>query len=264
MAITREARRQMEKWNAHRLRSGKNVASPQTTHRRRRPLSVPAPRKTTANNGIVDHKILSSLAPAVVAEQADVENFLTQPCSSTTEAYSANLPMSTTTPLFSPGSHDNLAIGLPADGQWDHDDAFAQRFCFRHGETEYLLSTPDRWMDARDFKRHDAAEHLETHFDQYKQHLNPLGHQDHHAECVGTLWSHIDSVVVKRQIGFRVWYRVHWKRCWTPSSLIDNLSWVESCLQVHEERKRRSTRLKRTADVRARVNEAIMAVARIG
>ena len=37
-------------------------------------------------------------------------------------------------------------IGLPLDGHWDHDAAYDHRYCFQHGEDEYLLGTPASWM----------------------------------------------------------------------------------------------------------------------
>lgn len=240
MAITRRAHHQ----NTHRLRSGRVVASPFTTNHTQQNQTVrrsisrkgaldtdnqpvnsmesrtqtqhTTPSKTTANDNIVDHR------------PRDIENSLIPQGSPTTETDNAGLMASTATP-FSPDFHDNLAIGLPVDGQWDHDDVFAQRFCYQHGETEYLLSTPDRWMAIGDFERADAGEQLQARLDAHEQYPHPtLKHQNHYAECVGTLWSHIDSVVDKRQTESGVSYRVRWKLCWTPSSYIDDLSWVES------------------------------------
>nr|KAK5449230.1 hypothetical protein LTR18_002319 [Exophiala xenobiotica] len=41
-------------------------------------------------------------------------------------------------------------IGLPSDGLWDYDAAYEQRYCYGHGEFEYLLTTPDRWISSDD------------------------------------------------------------------------------------------------------------------
>ncbi|KAK5312645.1 hypothetical protein LTR93_011247, partial [Exophiala xenobiotica] len=42
-------------------------------------------------------------------------------------------------------------VGLPPDGLWDDDAAYGQRFCYDHGEYEYLWGTRDRWMRLSDF-----------------------------------------------------------------------------------------------------------------
>ena len=43
-------------------------------------------------------------------------------------------------------------IGLPLDGHWDHDAAYDHRYCFQHGEDEYLLGTPASWMSPTDLR----------------------------------------------------------------------------------------------------------------
>jgi hypothetical protein len=30
-------------------------------------------------------------------------------------------------------------VGIPVDGQWEHDAAYDQRYCYNYGEPEYLL-----------------------------------------------------------------------------------------------------------------------------
>ncbi|KAK5215330.1 hypothetical protein LTR96_011273 [Exophiala xenobiotica] len=51
-------------------------------------------------------------------------------------------------------------IGLPSDGLWDYDAAYERRYCYEHGEFEYLLTTPDRWISSDDLGTSDAEARL--------------------------------------------------------------------------------------------------------
>ncbi|KIX00029.1 uncharacterized protein Z518_10956 [Rhinocladiella mackenziei CBS 650.93] len=43
-------------------------------------------------------------------------------------------------------SLDSKDVGLPSDRLWDHDAAYDRRYCYKHGEYEYLLGAKDTWM----------------------------------------------------------------------------------------------------------------------
>ena len=137
-------------------------------------------------------------------------------------------------------------VGLPSDGVWDHNAAYDHRFCFDHGETEYLLRTPERWMPASDFDILDAEAALEAMLQKHKD--DPSQFEQHsrrcQAECWGSLYSHIHSVLDKGEDGDRVLYLVQWKACWTPESHIDDPDYVPASLEANKNRNcRRSTRL---------------------
>jgi hypothetical protein len=42
-------------------------------------------------------------------------------------------------------------VGTPIDNKWDLIAAHERRFCFDHGEDEWLLEYADRWMYPNDF-----------------------------------------------------------------------------------------------------------------
>lgn len=48
-------------------------------------------------------------------------------------------------------SLDSKEVGLPSNGLWDHDAAYAKRYCYNHGGYEYLLRANDTWMRLCDF-----------------------------------------------------------------------------------------------------------------
>lgn len=88
-----------------------NLSSPQ------RPLSPPSspqPMKLDKDNGTTKQSHhrhnASAVAPAVAAATSSVAM--------------ERLP------------DDADDVGLPADGVWDHDAVYHQRFCFDHGKTE--------------------------------------------------------------------------------------------------------------------------------
>jgi hypothetical protein len=126
-------------------------------------------------------------------------------------------------------------VGLPADGLWDHDAAYEERFCSNHGEVEYLLSTPNRWMLPRDFDIAAAEDELNALFQKF--HLRPSEFQPYsprcQAECASTLWSQIESVVNRRPFGEETAYCARWKVCWTPRSCVDKIEWALESLEAN-------------------------------
>ncbi|KIX09297.1 uncharacterized protein Z518_00376 [Rhinocladiella mackenziei CBS 650.93] len=111
-------------------------------------------------------------------------------------------------------------VGLPPDGLWDHDAAYKRRFCFDHGEIEYLLGNADRWMFPGNFDVPNAAAALEA---MVQQHGNSSSKFDPHsrrcqAECRGSLYFHVYSVLDKRESGTEALYLERWKTCLTPES----------------------------------------------
>ncbi|KAK6363853.1 hypothetical protein LTS17_012759 [Exophiala oligosperma] len=157
-------------------------------------------------------------------------------------------------------SLDSEAVGLPFDGLWDHDAAYDRRYCYSHGEYEYLLDTKDRWMHPSDFvlanavtglkvKELDAEIKLEnlhnmalvdlqdrmSAFDPYARKCQ--------ATCRGDLLSHVYDVIEKREQDGVTLYRIKWRTCWTPGSKISDEAWLLGSLQANKDpRRRRSLR----------------------
>jgi hypothetical protein len=94
-----------------------------------------------------------------------------------------------------------------------NDAAYDRRFSFDHGETEYLLGTASRWMPPGDSDIPDTEAVLEAMLQ--KQKADPSEFKSRlrrcQAECWGNLYSHIHSVIDKREDGDRVLYLVRWK-----------------------------------------------------
>jgi hypothetical protein len=59
-----------------------------------------------------------------------------------------------------PGIREADDIDLPTDNKWDLVTAHEKRFCFDHGEDEWLLEYAERWMDPSDFGVIGAEERL--------------------------------------------------------------------------------------------------------
>lgn len=137
-------------------------------------------------------------------------------------------------------------VGVPTSQLWEHNAAYDRRFCFDHGETEYLLGTANRWMSSGDFDIPNAAALLEIGLQRHRD--DPLDFEPHmrksQAECCGSLWSHVHSVVDRYECDGASLYLVQWKACWTPESNIDDKVWVMASLKANQNpHKRRSMRL---------------------
>ena len=119
-------------------------------------------------------------------------------------------------------------MGPPPGGVWDHDAAYDRRFCFDHGETEYLSWTADRWMSSGEFDIADAKAALEAMLRKHKE--SSFEFKPHsrrcQAECWGILYSDIHSVLDKREDGDGVLYLVRWKACWTSESHVIDQDWI--------------------------------------
>ena len=77
---------------------------------------------------------------------------------------------------------------------------------------------------------------------------NPSDFEPHsrrcQAECWGSLYSHVHSVLDKREDDDKVLYLVRWKACWTPENQIVDQDWIPASLEANKNRNcRRSTRL---------------------
>ena len=157
-------------------------------------------------------------------------------------------------------------VGLPLDGRWDHDAAYDKRYCFQHGEDEFLLGTPSRWMRPTDFKLPAVEDRLKSMFEQFSERpsaFNPHSRR-HQAECTSRLWSHVESVIGRSTLDDQVLYLIRWKACWTPRSCIDDGDWLGASLRVNRNPQcQRSSRLGQTAEARRKTNDEIMRVVRL-
>ena len=155
-------------------------------------------------------------------------------------------------------------VGVPNDGKWDLIAAHEFRFCFQHGEDEWLLESENKWMDPSDFNIPGAEAALEAKLQKYDSSPWDLNRyrRASQAECYGNLWSHIDTPIQRGKLGDTVIYLIRWKLCWTPKSNIDDMDWVRSSFNAQNERipRRRSARVEKTAPERAAKREAMMVV----
>lgn len=152
-------------------------------------------------------------------------------------------------------------IGFPPDGLWDHNAAYEQRFCYDHGESEYLLGTDNRWMLSTDFEIRDAEVILEAMLQKHKDDPSPLEPHTRRcqAECHGNLLSHVHSVIDSRKHGDLNLYLIEWKACWTPEGNIGNKTWIGASLKVNKNVScRRSTRVENGFEDRKRRFENMM------
>lgn len=154
-------------------------------------------------------------------------------------------------------------IGLPLNQLWDHDAAYDCRFCFDYGETEYLLGTANRWMSSGDFDTPNAVSLLKTRLRRHKDnHLDFEPHlQKCQAECCGSLWSHVHSVIDWYEYNGASLYLVQWKVCWTPESNIDDKAWVMVSLKANQhQHNRHSTRQEDSFEDRKKGYDKMMLV----
>jgi hypothetical protein len=59
-------------------------------------------------------------------------------------------------------------VDMPNDGKWDLIAAHEFRFCFQHGEDEWLLESDNNWMHASDFNIPGADAALEAKLQKYE------------------------------------------------------------------------------------------------
>jgi hypothetical protein len=157
-------------------------------------------------------------------------------------------------------------VGYPPNGLWDQNSAYEQRFCYDHGESEYLLGTDNRWMFSTDFEIRNAKLTLEAMLQKHKD--DPPAYEPYtrrcQAECHGNLLSHVHSVIDKRNNGDSHLYLIKWKACWTPESNISNKKWIEESLKINKDVScRRSMRVENVFEDRKRRFENMMLVINI-
>ncbi|KAK6384335.1 hypothetical protein LTS17_001898 [Exophiala oligosperma] len=147
------------------------------------------------------------------------------------------------------------AVGLPFDGLWDHDVAYDRRYCYNHGEYEYLLGTKDRWMRPSDFVPANAVSGLKTkeldaEILENLHNMTLVDLQDRmsafdpharkcRAECRGDFLSHVYAVIEKKEQDGVTLYRIKWKTSWTLGSKISDEAWLLGSLQANKDPRRR-------------------------
>ena len=135
-------------------------------------------------------------------------------------------------------------VGPPTDTLWDITATYNQRFCYFHGEFEYLLGTADRWMHPDDFDIANAEDRLEALLQKHKSspfEFDPYARRCQ-AECWGSLISHMHAVIDKAEQGNKISYLIKWKVCYTRESDIPDRSWISASLKLNPDH-RRSERL---------------------
>lgn len=148
---------------------------------------------------------------------------------------------------------DPKEIELPSGEVWNIDGACGERFCYEHGEAEYLLMTPNRWMSADSVGVPEAE--LDARLLQ-KDKVRPVKSKP--AQCGGTLYSHVQRVIRKASHDGGNIYEIEWRNCWTRASHIGENDWLSNSLELNLDKSlRRSTRLSNTVDERKIRNERI-------
>lgn len=163
-------------------------------------------------------------------------------------------------------STDLEDVGSPSDGLWDVNRAYVQRFCYSHGESEYLLGTEDRWMSSTDFEIREAEVTLEAMLQEHKDHPSPFDPHTRRcqAECQGNLLSHVHRVIKSRKDNDVTLYHIEWKACWTPESMISDKTWIEESLKANKNVScRRSARVEAGFEDRKRKFENAMLIINI-
>lgn len=154
-------------------------------------------------------------------------------------------------------------IGIPNEGKWHTTDAYKFRFCFEHGQKEWLLLYADRWMRPSDFSVYEAKTKLEVKFQKYQR--KPWSIEpdlpNSQAECDGTLWSHLDTPTQRGKFGDEDIYLCRWKFCWTRETNIDK-DWAQISCRAQDQRigRQRSAQIENTAAYRAAKFEQMMNV----
>lgn len=157
-------------------------------------------------------------------------------------------------------------VGSPSDGLWDVNIAYEQRFCYSHGECEYLLGTEDRWMSSTDFEIPDAEVILEEMLQKHKDDPSPFEPHTRRcqAECQGSLLSHVHRIIQSRKDDDLKLYHIEWKACWTPESMIGDKTWIGESLKANKNVScQRSARVENGFKNRKRNFESMMAVINI-
>jgi hypothetical protein len=155
-------------------------------------------------------------------------------------------------------------VGIPNEGKWNLTNAYEFRFCFEHGQQEWLLQCADRWMRPSEFNVYEAKAKLEIKLWKYQR--EPWGLEpdllDSRAECNRTLWSHLDTPMKRGKFGDEILYLCRRKFFGTPETNIDNKDWAEASRRARDQSigQRRSARIKDTATYRTVKCEQMMRV----
>ena len=153
-------------------------------------------------------------------------------------------------------------FGLPSDGLWDQPNAYEYRWCYEHGEFEYLLRTADRWMSPVDFGNPNSEAFLESLLQNHKDSpkFEPRDRKCQ-AECNTNLVKHVHSVIDRQCSLGQPLYLIQWKVCWTLRTNIEDISWVADCLKANSDStRRRSARVEAGRPQMIKKYEAIMQV----
>ena len=162
--------------------------------------------------------------------------------------------------------HRTVQIGVPADGAWDFVDAYEHRFCYDHGQNEWLLRAEDTWMLSDDFGVPGARGKLDGQVNRFQNPSHPQPSlSKKQAECDSTLWSQVDTATDIRESDGKALFKIRWKLHWIPESDIDNLEWVQTsyAAKSRELGRRRSGRSARIPNGLTATQEAMMRVIRI-
>jgi hypothetical protein len=137
-------------------------------------------------------------------------------------------------------------IGIPKQGNWELIGACQDRFCFEHGQKEWLLHIADRWMRPSDFEVREAETKLKIKFQKYQR--KPQTFLKSRVDCDRTLWSHLDTPIQQGRYEDQKIYLCRWKFCWTPESDIDDKDWVQTSCRAQDQLtgRRRSARVRQT------------------
>jgi len=159
-------------------------------------------------------------------------------------------------------------VGFPKDREWSYIAAHESRFCFHHGEWEWLLQSVDRWMSPAEFNVSNAETALAAKLQKYemRQGTEQRHHRASQADCHGGIWSHVDTPIQRGEVGGNLVYLIRWKFCWTRQSDIGDMSWVLSSFQAQNKRinRRHSARVETTAPEMTTKMEGMMRVYNIG
>ncbi|KAF7502348.1 hypothetical protein GJ744_006002 [Endocarpon pusillum] len=160
--------------------------------------------------------------------------------------------------------HDPDEVGIPNEGNWEIVAAYESRFCFKHGQREWLLRTADRWMRPSDFIG-EVKEKLESKLHKYWGEPYSLEPKllDSPAECHSNLWSHLDTPTQRGRLEDEIVYLCRWKLCWTPEAMIGDKSWVQASCKARDQSigRRRSSRIEETtADRTAKMKQMMVVV----
>lgn len=110
--------------------------------------------------------------------------------------------------LFNP--QDSKDVGISSDGEWDLKTVHECKFCFEHGEEEWLLENAKRWMYPSDFNISGAEVTLEARLQKYESATSELKlfNQASGAGCNRSLWSQVDTPIQPSKIGDKVIYLI--------------------------------------------------------